>query len=240
MRIIGIDCATDDPKVGFAWASSSSGDASIMHASVCSRADSVLERVARCAGAAEGPVLIAIDAPLGWPRTMGEALAGHRAGAEVPVSPNDLFRRATDRHIQRRLRKTPLDVGADRIARTAHAALRLLGDLRTRLAQDIPLAWSSPLTEAVSAIEVYPAATLTCLGICARGYKKKGQTAERCEIVSALSRHMLLELDTRVLEANADALDAVVCVLAAKRFLDGSATSPDDRETAEIEGWIWA
>lgn len=240
VRIIGIDCATDDAKVGVAWATASPMGVRVMDASVCSRAESVLDRVVRCAGEAEEPLLIAIDAPLGWPRPMGEALAGHRAGAELPVSPNDLFRRATDRHIQRRLGKTPLDVGADRIARTAHAALRLLGGLRIRLAHEIPLAWCSSLTEAVSAIEVYPAATLTCLGLRSRSYKKQDQVAERREIVSAVSREIALELDTGVLEANADALDAVVCVLAAARFLDGTAFPPEDREVAEIEGWIWA
>ena len=192
MRIIGIDCATDDTKVGVAWALRTSQGVRVMDACVCTRAQSALDRVAKCASEAEGQVLIAIDAPLGWPRPMGDALVGHRAGAEVLVSPNDLFRRATDRYIQRRLGKTPLDVGADRIARTAHAALRLLGGLRARLPHEIPLAWMSPPGEMVSAIEVYPAATLLSHGIRAKGYKKPGQVAERREIVAALARSLVL------------------------------------------------
>jgi predicted RNase H-like nuclease len=211
-----------------------------MDASVCTRSDSALDRVARWASEAEGSVLIAIDAPLGWPRSMGEALATHRAGEEVMVAPNDLFRRATDRHIQRRLGKTPLDVGADRIARTAHAALRLLGSLRARLVDEIPLAWDPRSRGRMTAIEVYPAATLVSHGIRSKGYKKSVHLAERREIVSALSQSLVLEMDSAVLETNADALDAVVCVLAAKDFLEGYAHPPDDPETAGVEGWIWA
>jgi hypothetical protein len=118
VEIVGIDCATNDAKVGVAWAIASPLGVRVMDASVCSRAESALDRVARCAAEAGGPVLIAIDAPLGWPRAMGEALASHQAGAEIAVLPNDLFRRVTDRHIQARVRKTPLDAGADRIVRT--------------------------------------------------------------------------------------------------------------------------
>ena len=39
--------------------------------------------------------------------------------------------------------------------------------------------------------------------------------------------------------SNADALDAVVCLLAAMDFLGGYALPPDDRDRAEREGWIW-
>ena len=92
----------------------------------------------------------------------------------------------------------------------------------------------------VSAIEVYPAATLLSHGIRAKGYKKPGQVAERREIVAALALNLVLEVDLATLENNADALDAVVCLLAAKDFLDGSAHPPEDAECAAVEGWIWA
>lgn len=211
-----------------------------MDASVCTRANSVLEQVARWISDTEGPVLIAIDAPLGWPCSMGEALAGHRAGEEVMAKPNELFRRATDRHIQARLGKTPLDVGADRIARTAHVALRLLGGLRSRLSHEIPLAWDPHDMGKLSVIEVYPAATLLTHRIRFKGYKKRGDGPERCEIVTALAQDLVLEMDVALLETNADALDAVVCVLAASDFLSGTAHPPEDAESAVKEGWIWA
>lgn len=41
------------------------------------------------------------------------------------------------------------------------------------------------------------------------------------------------------MEKSADALDAVVCLLAARDFLVGEAMPPVDRNLAEIEGWIW-
>ena len=42
--------------------------------------------------------------------------------------------------VRDRIGKQSLDVGADRIARTAHAALQLLHELRGRLGKPIPLA----------------------------------------------------------------------------------------------------
>lgn len=240
MRIIGIDCATDDAKTGVAFAVRSGSTVTVMDVVVCTRADSALDRAAAWISEASGPVLIAIDAPLGWPRAMGEALGGHRAGDEVLCKPNELFRRATDRHIQSRLGKTPLDVGADRIARTAHAALRLLGGLRSRLSVEIALAWDPHDVAKLSVIEVYPAATLLTHRIHSKGYKKPGDSAKRREMVTALAEDLVLPADVALLEANADALDAVACVLAAKDFLDGKAQPPEDAEVATHEGWIWA
>ncbi|MGH9459750.1 MAG: DUF429 domain-containing protein [Vicinamibacteria bacterium] len=141
--------------------------------------------------------------------------------------------------IQRTLGKTPLDVGADRIARTAHAALRLLGEIRKELALPIPLAWSLP-PQGVAAIEVYPAATLLAHAVRASGYKRSTQVEARQEILAALARTMAIRAQASLLETSADALDAVVCLLAAKDFLDGRAVGPTGRELAEIEGWIWA
>jgi hypothetical protein len=40
--------------------------------------------------------------------------------------------------------------------------------------------------------------------------------------------------------ANADALDAAVCVVAAGDFLAGSTMPPEDLALAPREGWIWA
>lgn len=70
--------------------------------------------------------VLCVDSPLGWPADLGEQLISHVAGAELFGEPNELFRRLTDRDIHRRLKKTPLDVGADRIARTAHRTLARL------------------------------------------------------------------------------------------------------------------
>jgi hypothetical protein len=41
------------------------------------------------------------------------------------------------------------------------------------------------------------------------------------------------------LPASGDAIDALVCVVAAADFIQGRARPPVDRETAQQEGWIW-
>ena len=38
---------------------------------------------------------------------------------------------------------------------------------------------------------------------------------------------------------NADAFDAMLCVLAGQDFLSGRAMPPDNLELARQEGWIW-
>ena len=64
-----------------------------------------------------------------------------------------MFRRSTDDAIAERLSERPLDVGSDRIARTAHAALSFLERLRKLLDAPIPLAWEPAPIEAVVAIQ---------------------------------------------------------------------------------------
>jgi hypothetical protein len=103
-----------------------------------------------------------------------------------------MFRRTTDLFIQARLGKRPLDVGVDRIARTAYAALRILGTLRVELGMPIPLAWAPADVSRVAAIEVYPAATLLAHRIRSIGYKKRHQIEQRGEIIEALRARLIL------------------------------------------------
>jgi predicted nuclease with RNAse H fold len=183
--------------------------------------------------------LIAIDAPLGWPKPLTEALIDHGAGMPIETPANAMFRRTTDLFIQRTLKKTPLDVGADRIARTAYAALAILGTLRAELGTPIPLAWTPADVSRVAAIEVYPAATLVVHRIRSTGYKKPDQTEERREIVAALRRKLTIGESVPDLATSADLVDAAVCVLAGDDFISGRAMNPEDRSLAEREGWIW-
>ena len=238
--IVGIDCATDDAKVGLALAHAGPKNCVVRFAGVCSSEQKVAEQVAAwLSGSAR--VLIALDAPLGWPRSLGKALAAHRAGEPLTVAANNLFRRLTDRLVKKRIGKQSLDVGADRIARTAHAALKLLADVRQTTALTIPMAWEPSYSDRVAAIEVYPAATLVAHGIPDRGYKKPDRSADRKAILGCLE-HLIQLPDSRLaMERNADALDAAVCVLAGFDFLRGAAHKPDDAELtlARYEGWIW-
>jgi predicted RNase H-like nuclease len=184
-------------------------------------------------------VLLAMDAPLGWPAALGDALAAHRAGDFLPVEPNQLFRRATDRFTHHQVGKLPLDVGADRIARTAHAALALLHEIGARRQCPVPLAWTPGFTDPVAAIEVYPAAVLKITGMVFQGYKGPAQVAQRAGIVSLLQKQLVFEAGTAILRADDDVLDAAICVLAGYHFLRGLCLPPADPDLARREGWIW-
>jgi hypothetical protein len=184
-------------------------------------------------------VLVAIDAPLGWPGELGQSLALHKAGGPIDRAANSMFRRETDRFIRRRIGKQSLDVGADRIARTAFAALAILNECRRRTGLGIPLAWS-PNFDGVTAIEVYPAATLRAHAIPDRGYKAKGGTTERSGILRRLAAHCQISVGSEDLMSKVDVLDAAICVLAGIDFIDGHSMPPLEPDLAIQEGWIWA
>lgn len=237
--IIGVDCAVESTRTGYAIGHLAKRKTVVTEVGTGRGVESLC---ASLASRVEGRTLFALDAPLGWPRALGSQLQRHLAG--VPLTEGDahvLFRRGTDRFVRSRLGLQPLDVGADRIARTAHAALQFLRCLRQELGADIPLAWSPDFQDDIAAIEVYPAGTLTANGIRSRGYKKKGSREARCEIVQFLRGQETFEIaeDISRLEENHDALDATVCILAAMDFLAGKAMPPPDLATAKKEGWIW-
>jgi hypothetical protein len=183
--------------------------------------------------------LIAIDAPLGWPSALGISLSRHEAGGPLVDEAHLLFRRATDRFIRARIGKQSLDVGADRIARTAFAALGLLNRLREALGNEIPLAWTPFTPPRLSAIEVYPSATLRSHCISDKGYKDPTAIQARAEILRRLRFHIDTQRSEELLERSADALDAVLCTLAGMDFLSGDAMAPEDLNLAKREGWIW-
>jgi predicted RNase H-like nuclease len=236
--IIGIDCATDPKKVGLARAIIDGDDLIVDRVAKPATGQSVSGIVSEWINK-DAQTLLAVDAPLGWPDSLGNQLSQHTAGNLIDVDSNQLFRRETDRFIKRTNGKQPLDVGADRIARTAHAGLKYLDEIGKATRQNIPLAWSHELDSALSAIEVYPAATLKQSGIRSDGYKKKENAPQRAEIYAALSKHIQFSTNTDILIDDDDVLDAVVCVLAGSHFLKEQCVAPDDFELAKKEGWIW-
>lgn len=168
MYLVGIDCATKPRNVGIALAEM--GDP-VQVRKICAGISDPWGRVAKWVSSFAGQdVLVALDAPLGWPIGLNEALHEHSAGKPVGKCPNDMFRRCTDRYIHDTIGKQPLDVGANLIARTAHAALKELESLRESTCNSIPLAWRHDNLGGVHAIEVYPAATLKSHGISCYGY----------------------------------------------------------------------
>lgn len=243
IRLVGIDCATLAEKTGLAVGAldPASGAVFVTAARCCAKGDQLAALVADAIGA--GPALLALDAPLGWPAPLGDTLSWHQAGAPFgsPVLPDDrMFSRATDLEIRARFGKRPLEVGADRIARTARAALRLLADIEARRSAAVPLAWTPGTIEGVCAIEVYPAATLRGHGIPHDGYRL--QAKPRRSVLEALRVGVALPPSLARGAVDPHLLDAVLCVLAAADFATGNVRPPPLDQTAlsRREGWIWA
>lgn len=238
INIIGIDCATNPTDVGIAFGRFSNGHTVVERVEQGSRREEPTAIVAALIEEQDGPTLLALDAPLGWPKALAEELPDHAAGREFKASANSLFRRSTDMFIREKIRKQSLDVGADRIARTAYSALNLLNRLSQVLGRDIKLAWE-PTFNGIRVIEVYPAATLIAHGIDTRGYKSKSGKAERQRVIADLKLRMTVSTDIPSIEKKSDSVDAVTCVLAGQDFLSGLAFPPPDDTPVVREGWIW-
>jgi predicted RNase H-like nuclease len=235
MDIVGIDCSTDARHVGLALYK---GETNAISSVACG-GKSAVETIEGWVRESER-VLLAFDAPLGWPSAFTE-LAGHRAGERVIARRDEAFNRVTDRFVKKEVGQQPLRVGADLIAMTAHWALNLLGELRQRTGLPIPLAWSPNFPDNVAAIEVYPAATLRSCGFRCAGYKKDGDVHQAAR--QAITEELATEIDFREVQTealrNADVLDAIVCCLAGRDFLEGRAFPPADETSSRKEGWIW-
>jgi len=235
--VVGVDCATVPANVGLARARLDDGRWRVLDALVASPARPPADVVADWLR--EDPhALLALDAPLGWPASLGAALVPHRAGGPIAAPIETLFNRVTDRALQARIGKRPLEVGADRIARTAWAALDLLERLRRATGGPIPLAWAPNTAGLPAAIEVYPAATLIAHGLPTTGYKHPS-SEPRAAIGPWLRARLDLDGSLDLATMPGHALDAVLCVAAGIDFLEGAALGPDDPEVARREGWIW-
>jgi len=242
--IVGIDCAAQEKNVGLAAARFDGTTVRFMDVrpdgrSVCDRILALLHGHWQA-----GPrtALLALDAPLGWPRAMGDELGHHAAGRPIRTRPNDLFRRLTDHVTRAAISKVPMDVGADRIARAAHAALRLIGDLEAGLGRRVRLAWSPAVGPGVRAIEVYPGGFLKANAVVASGYKANGaQDLRRAMLESLRGFYPFEEPDGLDCTAGQHGFDAALCVLSATDFLQGHSMAPGPRQRARAmkEGWIW-
>ena len=250
--LIGVDCATEPKKTGLARAEFDGENCRLLDVKMGSSdvATQLCEWISD-----DSPTLIALDAPLGWPDCFGSKLARHKAGQPIKgACLETFFNRETDRIVHKCVNKCkgnkPFEVGANLIARVSFVALDILEKVRQNqksMGQDISMAWT-PEIQGVQAIEVYPAATLKMYEYPNKGYKKQGNIDQRKireEITNKLCKHfkprIKQSLQDRMLD-NPDALDAVVCILAALDFLTGDARGPVndvERKRAEKEGWIW-
>lgn len=226
VNLIGIDAATRPEKTGLAFATWEPEAGLWVKELRFAAPEGVLDIVRPWF---KEPALVCIDAPLGWPAAM-TTLAEHRAGESLGLDWGQHFIRQTDRLVHQKLGKKPLEVAADRIARTAAKAVGWLGEW------NLPLAWEP----GPGVIEVYPAAVLLAHHLSERGYKKPEQTARRLELLKALSPHWDLPVQLHQQAANhTDLLDALLCLLGGVDFLTGRCLPPEDLELAQKEGWIW-
>jgi predicted RNase H-like nuclease len=238
LTIVGIDCATDPARTGLALGRLV-GNALVI-SEVTTGSNRTPVSIVNDWISESGQVLLAFDAPLGWPAKLGSTVTGHFAGEGITESPDNLFQRETDRFVSENLAKQPLEVGADRIARTACAALNMLEALRRLSGSEIPLAWSPKSGQRIEAIEVYPAGTLTALGLPNRGYKQRRDGETRRAILTGIRNFFdFTQISEESLTGNADLLDATICALAARDFHEWKVMPPRDLESAQKEGWIW-
>ena len=240
MLIVGIDCATLATKTGLSLAEYEDGVLTIRDCIVGRSKLSVAELIHPWLKSAK-VALIALDSRLGWPATMGSALSQHTAGVPIPMDSNDLFRRRTDSVVRREIGKNPLEIGADRIGRTAVTALAMIGELGLLCGQTIDLAWSKGLSSGIYAIEVYPAGTLRA---CEGSARRPGDVVSRKKaLLEKLNKEGRLSLQSGLHKAidNVHVLDSVLCAVAAMDFLDGTVIHPRPDEEALVrkEGWIW-
>ena len=126
--IIGIDCAAQDKNIGIALARFEGGEARID----CVKSGGEVRTTLKQWMKDNSPALLALDAPLGWPGPMAEALGTHAAGQKLGAGAHAMFWRSTDHIVWDLLKRPPLAVGANLIALTSHAALELLEDPRNK------------------------------------------------------------------------------------------------------------
>ncbi len=260
LHCLGIDCAANARDIGLAHGVCEPSPAFHGVEIVALHHDLTLDGVAAwvtaglaTAAAAGASALLCLDAPLGWPRTMGTMLAAHEAGgAPIPhdIPADALFARETDRFVRVVLGKRPLEVGANYIARTALASLRLLAMVREQADRPVPLAWTSPWpapetpaappTPEAAAAEVYPAAVLAARDIRVPGYKRAAET--RAAVLEGVRRELRIppELQERAV-ASEHLTDACLCCVAGLELACGRALPPPPElePAARKEGWIW-
>lgn len=238
LQIVGVDAAVDPVNTGLAFARRSHGAWRIDSLATGQKQPGIAEQVVDLLDPSV-PVLLAIDAPLGWPTDLATSLSAHRAGKPLGHEPRLLFSRETDRFVHRYTGLTPLSVSADRIARTAVAALGIVDALRNALGRPMPLLFDPSDCKRGGLIEVYPAATLRQRGLPSQGYKKPEARTLRNDILNGVAREIDLNGHEAACLDSDHCLDAVLCVLTAIDFLGGTCLSPTTPDRAAREGWIW-
>lgn len=183
--------------------------------------------------------IVALDAPLGWPASMGHVLSEHQAGCVANAGEGIRFHRDTDRFVAQHVGRTPPEVGAHAAAHSAVAALALLGQIRQSSGLELRLAWDPHVDS--GAIETFPVATLRGHGFSKASYRGKSLAGRgvRERIVDLLETRCELWVPRAVLVDDVTLLDAALGVMAAADFVRAQCEGPPDIDAGRKEGWIW-
>lgn len=175
----------------------------------------------------------------GWPRAFARSVAACSDGQPWPASkPIGLWLRRTDEAAAARVGgRPPLSVSSDRIARPAERAARLLTLLGDQQA--------AARDGSDRVIEVYPAGALRLWQVPTAGYKAIVGRSVREGIRDRLVHALGLTVSPRLPRAPRSARSRARCPVAAlvgRGFERGWAAgpeSPEDREAARTEGWLF-
>lgn len=178
----------------------------------------------RIEGAAR--VVVAIDAPLAFPRAFTALLLGRGRPRRTPTEiENPLAYRDCDRWIRRVHGKKPLSAAYDRLGNPATLAMAVCRALREDGYRVVPID-GGPADRSV--IEVYP------------GVHKRGSSRTDAAI-EPLARHL-----PDAVEPGSDLYDAAICALLGIAFAGGARrlglpglAGPEDDHALD-EGWIYA
>ncbi len=88
VAVVGIDCATDDANVGAAFGAWRGGGVAVHDVMACGTTTPV-QAVATWLRGVQEPILIALDAPLGWPVALTNA--PHSASPSTAIATHSSF-----------------------------------------------------------------------------------------------------------------------------------------------------
>ncbi|WP_165452611.1 DUF429 domain-containing protein [Paenibacillus thalictri] len=246
MIIFGVDCATETKNIGFSIYDYSR-KAFVGCRKEASIEETILHYIERFGGQ---QILLCFDAPLGWPDDFAPVLYRHMAGDYLGNTPDAFFKRDTDIFCAYLLRKIPLEIASDKIARTAYKTLQIIESIRTSYPH-IQIRWDPAERVQLGFIEVYPAAWLLSELISPNisrdkktiSYKgtKPENKRRRMEIIREMRKKGIrfTGFYKKMIEEE-HFFDACLCCLCGKDFLDQRAIRPfPDLTSVFKEGWIW-
>jgi len=236
MKIIGFDSAVQESNIGLVLCNYLNGVITIED-----KKDSKLtseEQIIKWSTTNE-LIIMGVDSPLGWPKYFGSSLKEHIAGNQIDSDPVSFFERTTDKFIYKTFKKKPLEVSADRIARTAYYTLNRLNYINKNIEKKYEILWNPNNILINGFIEVYPAATLIANDIIIKGYKDNKSCRERIIHELKLKYQFNLNPDINIINTDHD-FDAFICCLAVHDFIQQNVYFPiNEVDIYKTEGWIW-